>query len=413
MANETQRILLAAVLVAWTGANAADAEPPGECPSPLTLWAVSEQVVPGDTWSFGLLEIEDGFARNRLLEAWFASPKISEEEARWFAHEPAAVVPDLLSVKSHQYEVSELDSLCRSLIDGGIGAVQDAAARFCEAGSSGGDVRASVRHAGHLYGILARPRPDDERCLAGGGDSGDRTAAPTVVIGVETDADPASEDPLGAAAGAVIDSWKTFLSEWPDEEPGLQGLAALPAAGALIDRLMDVEAGLVPEALRSDLHLAVAVGAPRAYTVALALEALERPVSREESISALLLLGDRPAPRAKDDLVRLLRRSREDEEVVALSLRALLKADPAAARMEAIEILDDSADVPPSALGVFALTQVGFDHALESLDLEDHDAVREAAVSLLHRLASGAGDDELRAAASGILERQVGGGEPD
>ena len=389
MTNGIQRILLAALLVAGAGANATDAAPPHECPSPLTLWAVSEQAVPGDTWSFGLLEIRDGFARNRLLEAWFASPKISEEEARWFAHEPVAAVPDLLSVKSHQYEVSELDSLCRSLIDGGIGAVQDSAGRFCEAGSSDGDVRASVSHAGRLYGILARPRPDDERCLAGSGDSADRAADPKVVIGVEIDADPASDDPLAAAARAVIESWKTVLSEWPDEDAALDGLAALPAAGALVDLLMDVEPGLVPEGLRSDLHLAVAAGAPRPYTVALALEALERPISREESISALLFLGDRPAPRAKDDLVRLLRRSRQDEEIVALSLRALLKADPDAAKMEALELLGDPSDVPPSALGVFALTQVGFDPLLRSLDLEDPDAVRAAASEILRQQAAG------------------------
>ena len=74
--------------------------------------------------------------------------------------------------------------------------------------------------------------------------------------------------------------------------------------------------------------------------------------------------------------------------------------------LQALHMLSDPSNVPVAALGVFAITQVGFDSGLEALDLDDHDAVLEAAVALVNRIASAENDDDLRSAASTILQRQ-------
>jgi len=405
-------VRIAAIVLVLAGGVAAavatDGDRPVGCPWPATLWAASEKAAAGTTWRFRVLEFRDGLARYRAIDAWFAAPKITEEERRWFVSEPIEAVPNYLSVVSRRTPWSQLQSLCRALDGGGIDLFQETAGSLCDRGGRGGDVRTTVPYAGTLYGVLARPRPDDERCAPDKNAARRRPGSRSTVFSLKPDGNPRDDDPQSAAARSVIDTWRRYLDEERDDGSGPAGLAALPAAGAMIDRLMTLTAGNVPFGLRSDLHLAVAVGAPRGYVVALALEVLERPHSRRDLLSALLLLGDRPAPEATEDLVSLVRRS-DDDEVVARSLRALLGADAAAARMEALNLLRDPTDVSIAALGVFAVTEVGFDSGLETLDLEDHDAVCEAAVVVVNRLASTASDSDLRRAAAELIQRQAAG----
>jgi hypothetical protein len=389
---------------------AGDEDRPVDCPWPATLWAATENAVAGRTWSFRYLEFRDGVARYRAIDAWFAAPKISEEDARWFVTEPVEPLPSFLSVVSRRTPWSGLGSLCRALDGGGIDLFQETAGTLCERGGRGGDVRTIVPYDGTLYGVLARPRPGDERCAPDKSGARRRPGSRSTVFSLKPDGNPREDDSQSAAARSVIEPWRRYLDEEGDDGSGPEGLAALPVAASMIDRLMMLTAGNVPFGLRSDLHLAVAVGAPRGYVVALAVEVLERPLSHRELLAALLLLGDRPAPEATEDLIALVRRS-DDDRVVALSLRALLRADATAARMEALNLLSDPTDVPTAALGVFAVTEVGFDSGLEALDLEDHDAVCEAAVVVVNRLASMAADSDLRRAAAELIQRQAAGTE--
>lgn len=417
-ASLSRRFVVVSLLFVATGVAAARDDPATAvvCPSPLTMWAVSEQATPSGPWTFRFLELRDGFARHRGLETWFATPKISDEDRRWFVRGEADPVPTYLAVTSQQSAFSEMELLCDAL--GGVDAIQHKAGELCERGP-GGDVRAMTTDAGMLYGILARPAQDDERCKnkkpppqGGTGRRAERAVFRSLVLELKDSPGAAADDPLRAASRTVVDTWKSFLTELPADKTGPEGLAKLPAAQSMIDLLLELDNGRVPQSLRSDLLLAVAAGAPSSYTVALAVETLERPASRQALRSALLFLGDRQAIGARDALVLLLRRSTDDEEVAALSLRALVRADPATAKMEALNMLSDPSDIPVAALGVFAVTQVGFDSELEGLDLDDHDAVCEAAVSVVNRVASTGNDDELRTAASTILQRQAAGDDP-
>jgi hypothetical protein len=273
------------------------------------------------------------------------------------------------------------------------------------------ELRTSASRDGMRYGIVAQPDPDDARCASTGGDSeppGETEGSIRVETRItRTIGDPGSDpgDELAGSVHSVIDVWGRFLSDTRPEDAAPQGLGAMPGARRMLALLSTLDAVPPPDRLRSELALAIGAGAPRDYTVALALEVLELVEDREHLLPALLFLGDRPTPGARDDLVALLRRRAKefDDDVVGLALRALLKIDPAVARFEAVALLSDPSRVPSGALGVFALTENGLATELSDLDLGDHDAVCEAAVRTVNHIASASRDDDLRDEAAKIL----------
>jgi len=70
------------------------------------------------------------------------------------------------------------------------------------------------------------------------------------------------------------------------------------------------------------------------------------------------------------------------ELIAGLALRALLAADPEAARDEARQLLRDPR-YARAALGVFALSEPALQEELDSLDTIDTDAVLEAGSRVL------------------------------
>lgn len=403
--------LLAPVAAA---ADPAKQDAPPACPWPVTLWVVSDAPSAEGEWRFEYLELYHGIARRRGLQAWLAEPEISDSDARWFVSEPPRAVPTFVGVTSLQASFDEIPELCAALAAAGAGVLQDAAGETCarSGGDGAGGARTSLRQDNKLYGMRVGPRIDDERC-SGEGNAAEELPAGTVLSVVfdvaDEPADGEAEDPAAAAARAVIASWSSFVAESAGGAGGPRGLASLPPARAMIDLLMDLDPEVVPEALRSDLHLAIGVGAARGYTVALAAESLAQPLSRVDLLSTLLYLGERAAPDARDALVMLLRRTDDDREVTALALRALLEADPAAARLEALRLLDAPGGAPAAAIGVFARTGAGYRSDLERLDLSDPEAVAGVAASIIGHLAASESDLELRRAAARILERRAAG----
>jgi hypothetical protein len=122
---------------------------------------------------------------------------------------------------------------------------------------------------------------------------------------------------------------------------------------------------------------------------------------------ALKLLGDH-ATAAAAPLLRLklhasiaAKRSR----IVSLTLRALLAADARVARLEAVPLLADPSLAHP-ALGVYALTDPDVEEDLETLDLSDAGAVRDAGRRLLAHLEATA-EDEVRDAVLELRSESV------
>lgn len=389
------------------------------CPATLTLWEASEQIVEARSWTFRYLDMHGDRARFRALEVWFDVPELDAADERWFVPESLRGYPwpSLLSVSSRTYAIAELAPLCVELEGRGLVEIREAALDMCGPGDGSGvlggasvtaELRTSASRDGMRYGIVTQGGPDDERC-APTGSGAEKPGEIEGSIRVETrvtreigELGSDSDDELAASVHSVIDVWGRFLADSPREDSATQGLAAMPGARRMLALLGTLDAGAAPQRLRSELALAIGAGAPRDYTVSLALEILELAEAREHLYPALLFLGDQPAPAALDDLIGLLRQPTDDQAIIGLALRALLKIDPVVARLQAIELLTDPSSVPLAALGAFALTESGLARELRALDLGDHDAVREAAVRTVNYLASSATDDDLRAAASGI-----------
>jgi hypothetical protein len=403
----------AAALVSAALAADAPSEPRGECPSPASLWSISQRAVTGTPWTFRLLEFDAGLARERSIEAWLVSPEPADEDRRWFARGRLAPVPSHVAVRSHIAPIEDYAELCAALAAAGSGSIQAAAGSACaeEERSIDADVRIGAIDAGTGYGVRAAPRPGDERCRRATG-STPALHASIVIDLAEPDppaADAQADDPLPAAARETVAAWQAYLAEPRADQEPTGGLAALPVARALIDVALDLDPQSVPEALMSEPHLALAAGAPGAYVAGAAREALERPRTREQLLALLWLLGERPDPAARDDLRLALRRMRDDAEAGALALRALARTDAAIARREALPLLGGPTALARAALGVFAVTGSDFDRLLDPLDPTDEDALIAAGDAIVEAVATSATDDTLREAAADLRRRRQAG----
>jgi len=180
----------------------------------------------------------------------------------------------------------------------------------------------------------------------------------------------------------------------------------VPAARRILETLDAVDDAGLPSDLPSPFLLESAA-APREYAVALALEVLAREdddSEHDDRAAALRKLGDQPTPSATEDLVLAVLQpanSKDRQIEIALGLRALLKADPEQARVQAAARLSGPRPVALAALGVFAATEKAFSQELSVLDLADPKKVLDVTARLKRHLADTATDPALRKAAGG------------
>jgi len=182
----------------------------------------------------------------------------------------------------------------------------------------------------------------------------------------------------------------------------ISGHPAIPPSRRLLAFLAETAPRVVPAALPSDFPLELSV-APQDFAEALAVAELP-DAEGDDLLVALLWLGDHASSQATPALLSRLRTAVDEQQfdVVSLALRALLRADLSAARLEATRLLVLPAHFPAAA-GVLALSDPRLDEELGSLDLEDGVAVAEARSRILRLLANSHADEAVREAAEANL----------
>src|SRR5262249_35478907 len=153
----------------------------------------------------------------------------------------------------------------------------------------------------------------------------------------------------------------------------------------------------------SEFLLTIAA-APRDYVVALAQATLADDDSLDR-LPALRELGDQPAPDAVEDLLLVTRRRPETvafQKETALALRALLRAAPDQARMQALHLLTGPRRVARAAMGVFYFTEPSLRRSLAQVDFGSQERVRAMAARIRAHLTASARDPELKKAAAGV-----------
>src|SRR5262249_59621834 len=120
--------------------------------------------------------------------------------------------------------------------------------------------------------------------------------------------------------------------------------------------------------------------------------------------AALRGLGAQPAPNAIEDLLALVRKRPEGKQLQqeqALALRALLKAAPDQARMQALRLLPAPRRLARAAMGVFYFTEPSLRRELSVVDFSNPDKVRAMASRIRGYLTVNARDPDLKKAAAG------------
>ncbi len=407
------------------------AKPPGPCPAWLTAWTWSGTLDAGDGWTADLLEVRGDRGRITELAIRSQPPRLPAVEADWFWPEPWGPEPTAFSVASRPIADKPLEELCRSLLRAGLGTViHRSKSELIEEGGSftiaSKTAAATLDEPEGHTGVEVKPddpRPP-ERMPPIAWEEGTKPPPGTIIqpgIVATTKAsldrrdvtarEANPEQPAEPARVAEDDAERKALSATRDvivhAARALRftnaDLADVPAARRTIARLRDLDAPALPKPLPTDFLLAVAA-APRDYVIALA-EATLADDESPDRLAALRELGDQASPDAVEDLLILLRRRPDGSAIqkeMALALRALVKAAPDQARMQALKLLTGPRRTVRAAMGVFYLTEPSLRRELAVVDFGNVERVRAMAARIRGHLTANAKDPELKKAAAGV-----------
>lgn len=424
-------VLALAAALPLTGSSAFAQEPPPTCPAKLSAWVVSGGFGDGDEWSARFLTIQGDRARLEEVRVRSEVPKISEDDAKWFATaDRPKPEPVDVSVAQKILVGDPLKAICREISEAGIAVIQ-ARSRIDQKRKPNGQVEEQWieslvvdTRGGVRVGVHAPPVPPtkemreaevkeavaekrsleqtqsfaiDEEDLSDGAESDEEPGAPKKPA---TDAGKSKERSRAviAAIRSVIERNSRSLVASPNS------FASMPAARRILRSLSAIDEDAISDAVPSDFLFEVAT-APRDVEVPLCAEALARDDEDDlNKLSALRRLGNQPSPTAVDDLVVVLQDPASDktkQDMAILALRALLKADPAQARIAAARLLTGARPVARAAFGVFAETEQTFAQEIRTLDFKDNAKVLALTTRLKRHLADDASDPALRRAAGG------------
>lgn len=418
-------LLLASLPLASPPARAEDGAT--RCPRTLSAWVVAGGFGDGEEWSVRLLTLRGDRARLEELRVRSEVPKLAEGEARWFRTEARPEPqPVDVTVGTRVFREESLQAFCKELADAGIASLQSRT-KIDEKKKPSGEMeeqRVEVtftdERGGARIGVHLTPAPPAAASAKGGAPAAPtpRRRATMVLVEEDLSEEPGDEDEDGTpippltpeaaksretsrlvvgAVRAVLDRNARALSGTAND------FAGIPAVRRILGVLDEMDEDGLPADLPNDF-LFEAATAPRDYSVALCVEAIVRDED-DDKASALRRLGDQASPAAVDDLVLLLQespRTKDKQDLAVLALRALLKADPEQARVQAARLLGGSRPVARAALGVFAATETAFAKELDSLDLGDAKQVLAVTTRLKAHLAETSSDPALRKAAGGV-----------
>ena len=377
--------LLCVILIAVgpvIGSAEEEADP--GCPPNLRIWRSHGDAEPGGEWSADILEIQGDIGILREVLIRFGEGTLPSDETRWF-DAPSVLEPDSLRTRTLSFMGDELLDYCRHLTGSQIESLREKSRPRCLVNDSG----ARMMLTAMLTVTDTDPQQPEPRAEGGigvtvGGGQVDEDELECERVAELTAAfDPQDVRESGSEA---FDSIYAMLEEMAGTDgPVETGLAAVPVARHLLEILSEADKKRVPENLPSEFYLTV-TAASGAYAESLALDRMLTEDAPDEEV-ALKLLGDFASP-AATALVQLKLRASvaaQRAEIGSLALRALLAADPEVARVEAQALLSNPAFIRP-ALGVFALTDPTIRVDLDSLDLDDEEALAEAGARVLAHL---------------------------
>lgn len=428
-----------AAVVALAAAPAAQPLPPDypltrpapACPAWMTAWTLSGTLQAGDDWNAILLEVRGDRARLTELTIRSQIPRMPVVEADWFVSEPMKPEAASFSIASRVYSGKPLDDLCRTLTAGGLGAVisrSHAALKAVEGALviESKDAMATLNEREGRTGVEVKP-PDPrppEKLPPIPYQEGEKLGPGTIVqpglVAKETRAterrdvtpkDPDPDNPVDPEVAAQDDAERRGLDAARDvlvrQARAIRvtagDLVDVPAARRALARLTELDPEGLPKGLPSEFVLA-STGAPKDYVTALAIETLTDDESPDR-LAALRWLGDQPSPDAIEDLLIVLRRRPDAKPVQleqALALRALLKAAPDQARMQALRLLTGPRRVVRAAMGVYWFTEPPLRRELAATDFTNVDKVRAMAARIRSYLTVSARDPDLKKAAAGV-----------
>ena len=424
------RMLLIAVLaVAHPAAAPRAQETASACPHFLQAWVVMGGFEGGEDWTARLVTIRNDRARLEELRIRSETPKISDTDSRWFMPEDFPdPEPIEVGVGSKVLLGETLQSMCKELTGVGLGSIQSKAMIDEQRKSPGMidakriEVTVTDIQEGMRVGVHATPAPAkakvgsdaaagnvgvrkeslvlDQENLSEDGEDADPKAPPPAAPTPEATKAKARSKAILTAVRTITERYSRSIAAAPND------FSSVPAARRILETLDGVDDAGLPSDLPSPFLLESAA-APREYAVALALEVLAREDDEDESsdrTAALRKLGDQATPAAVEDLVLVLQEptlTKPKQVEAALAMRALLKADPDQARMQAVRLLSGSRPVARAALGVFAATEKAFSQELALLDLGDPKKVLDVTTRLKRHLVDSATEPALRKAAGG------------
>ena len=404
-------------------------KPTAACPSSLTVWSFSGTFDAGDDWDARLLELRGDRARLSALSIRSQVPRMPVVEADWFVTEPLPPEPSSFSFSSRVYADRPLEELCVALRQGGLevligrstselkaveGALviesKTASAVLTERGTRTGvevappDPRPPERLPPIPYEEGSKPVPG-QIVQPGLAATETRTQERRDV----TEKEPDPERPVDPTRAAQDEAERMALEAARDavsrQARSLRTLAGalvdVPAARRVLARLVELDPSGLPKGLPSEFRLAMA-GAPEDYVTALAIETLTNEESADR-LPALRWLGDDASPGAVEDLLIVLKRrpeTRERQLETALALRALWRAEPDAARMQALRLLSGPRRVARAAMGVFWFTEPALRRELNAVDFGNAEKVRGMAARIRAYLTVRAKDPALKKSAA-------------
>lgn len=406
-------------------------KPQPACPAWLTAWTLAGTLQPGDDWDAVLLEIRGDRARLTELSIRSQLPRMPLVEADWFLSEPLPPEASSFSIASRVYSGKSLEDLCRTIGPERMAALTSrskAELKVVEGALviENTDAQSITTDREARTGVEIRPpdpRPPEK--LPPIAYTEDEKPAPgqivqTGIVATQThnlerrdvtETEPDPEHPVAPERLAQDDAERRALDATRDLLVR-QARAVHAAAGDLVDipatlrtlvRLAELDAPGLPKGLPTAFVLAT-IGAPKDYVTALAIEILTEP-SSPDRMAALRWLGDQSSPGAIEDLLIVLR-ARPDTRAVqqeqALALRALLRAAPDQARMQALRLLTGPRRVVRAAMGVFWFTEPSLRRELGQVDFKNQDKVRAMAARIRGHLTVNAKDVELKKAAAGV-----------
>jgi hypothetical protein len=406
-------------------------KPAPSCPPWLSVWSLGGSLDAGDDWEAILVEIGGGRARLTEMTVRSHVPRIPLVEADWFLSDPLDPEAGSFSVGTRTYSGKPLDDLCQAIMRGGMHAV--IARTSAEFNAVEGALVIENLNAGAVMidrdgrvGALAKPpdprppermpsipydeavKPPPGTIVQPGIDAKQTTETERRDVSVK---DPDPERPVDPVRLAEDDVERRALDVARDVlrrqartvYAPAGGLEEIPASHRILGRLTELDVEGLPKKLPSDFVLA-SIGAPKNYVTALALDLLADEVATDR-LAALRWLGDQPSINAVEDLLAVLRKRPDTAEIQreqALALRALLKAAPDQARMQALRLLTAPRRVARAAMGVFWFTEPSLRRELNTVDFKSSEKVRAMASRIRGHLSVNARDQELKKAAADL-----------